>query len=86
MEEVDKNENVDLKVNHEKESFKKPSVLKLLDGHYNFIFGPDPNSTMVKVKGDQVMLIGRHEEPDVEIKATYKQVFPLWQLKYIFYI
>ena len=75
VEEVDKHDNIDVNSNHKKESFKEPSVLKLLDGHYNHIFGPDPNSTMVKVKGDQIMLVGRHEEPDIQITATYRQVF-----------
>ena len=33
-------------------------VLKLLNGYYNLIFGPDPNSAVVKVDGDKFLKLG----------------------------
>ena len=33
-------------------------VLKLLNGYYNLIFGPDPNSAVVKVDGDKLTKLG----------------------------
>ena len=56
------NTNIDLNDNLEKEASKESLVLKLLDGHYNFIHGPDPNSIMLKVEGDKVWIID--DEPD----------------------
>ena len=63
------NTNVYLNSNLEKE---KP-VLKLLDGHYNLIFGPDPNSKMIKVDGDKLSMIGNNEEPEA-ITPEYGKV------------
>ena len=64
------NTKVDLNTNLGKESSSMEApVLKLLDGHYNLIFGPDPNSVMFKVDGDKLWIIGQQdEEPDRALK------------------
>ena len=48
--------NIDINSNLEKKGTTE--VLKLLDGHYNIIFGPDPNSALVIVEGFKLLKIG----------------------------
>ena len=48
----------DINSNLEQKAATDVQVLKLLDGHYNIIFGPDPNSALVKVENDKLLKIG----------------------------
>ena len=68
-----KEANIDLNDNFEKVTCKESPVLKLLNGHYNLIFGPDPNRKMMKVEGNNVWMIGNDEEPEA-ITLEYGKV------------
>ena len=52
-----RNTNIDHNSNL-KQASSTASVLKLLNGYYNLIFGPDPNSAVVKVDGDKLLKLG----------------------------
>ena len=59
-----RNTNIDHNSNMKQASSTAP-VLKLLNGYYNLIFGPDPNSAVVKVDGDKFLKLGDWSEIEI---------------------